>query len=160
MAAPPPAYDYGAYAPQLGGPPAGSPSGSHLHGAPPVAAPPSHYHHHAPPPAYGAPPPAYYPPAYGSAPPPHHAPPPAYPGSYPGYPPGPSPYEAPASSDELRTVFVTGFPAGELASSRESPSGSAHAHARFRCVPWHAQHEHDDDESFTSGSGPYRTAEI
>ena len=54
------------------------------------------------PPAYGAPPPAYPPLAY---------PPPAFPG-YPAYGAPPPAYGAPpASSDEVRTIFISGFPA-------------------------------------------------
>ena len=60
---------------------------------------------------YGAPP--GFPPAYGAPPayPPLAYPPPAFPG-YPTYGAPPPAYGAPpASADEVRTIFISGFPA-------------------------------------------------
>ncbi|KAG2493881.1 hypothetical protein HYH03_007818 [Edaphochlamys debaryana] len=67
-----------------------------------------------PPPSHGPPPPDPYhshghpPPSYGSygAPPPSYYPPPAYSAPPPSYQSAP-----PSNSEEVRTVFVTGFPA-------------------------------------------------
>jgi len=90
-------YDYGNsyYAPPSADPVASAVS------APPAAAPAPLY----PPPAYGVPPPGTYgaPPPYGapySAPPPYGAPPP-----FGAPPPGMG-----VNPDEVRTIFITGFP--------------------------------------------------
>ena len=107
--------------------------------------PPEFAHYGQPPPVYGQPPPAYGqpPPAYAQPPQQAYgAPPPAY-----YYQP------APANPDEVRTVFVTGFPQDvkerelnnicrflpgyEVRGRRDdvAPSGAMPCRAAFRRVP-------------------------